>query len=170
MKWPRLFRFDPRWYKWYPELHFFDSDKERWRMLKKSGKGWPTYSLMLVFLFYGASAVVITIVIVEHFNRSMSGIIAAYLPSSSPPHLATILFSVLMNIPCLLLVYLTCFLWRKRQRRFLREKLIAKGVPICIQCGYDLRGQIDPRCPECGTGFDPKLLKNPPSTGNTSSE
>ncbi|NLX15275.1 MAG: hypothetical protein GXY44_16730 [Phycisphaerales bacterium] len=52
---------------------------------------------------------------------------------------------------------------RKRRRRFLREKLVEKGVPICIECGYDLRGQIEPRCPECGTGYDPDLLKQPPS-------
>jgi hypothetical protein len=35
-------------------------------------------------------------------------------------------------------------------RRNLREQLIARGVPICLHCGYDLRGQIEPRCPECG--------------------
>ena len=26
-------------------------------------------------------------------------------------------------------------------KRYLREQLVAKGVPICIHCGYDLRGQ-----------------------------
>lgn len=26
----------------------------------------------------------------------------------------------------------------------------------CRTCGYDLRGQIEPRCPECATGFDPQ--------------
>jgi len=35
-------------------------------------------------------------------------------------------------------------------RRLLREQLTARGVPICIGCGYDLRGQVEPRCPECG--------------------
>jgi hypothetical protein len=28
----------------------------------------------------------------------------------------------------------------------------------CVHCGYDLRGQTDPRCPECGRSFDPTLL------------
>ena len=27
-------------------------------------------------------------------------------------------------------------LWRKPCQRYLREQLIAKGVPICIHCGY----------------------------------
>lgn len=43
-------------------------------------------------------------------------------------------------------------------RSALRTELIRIGVPVCLRCGYDLRGQAEPRCPECGTPFDPKLL------------
>ena len=43
-------------------------------------------------------------------------------------------------------------LFRDRTRRHLRERLVQLGVPICIPCGYDLRGSTD-RCPECGTTF-----------------
>ena len=33
----------------------------------------------------------------------------------------------------------------------------------CCECGYNLRGLTEPRCPECGTPFDEKLLrKNEP--------
>lgn len=46
----------------------------------------------------------------------------------------------------------------RRSRRYLREQLQVRGVPICIACGYDLRGLTEPRCPECGTAFDPRLL------------
>ena len=28
----------------------------------------------------------------------------------------------------------------------------------CVRCGYDLRWLAEPRCPECGTEFDPELL------------
>ncbi len=28
----------------------------------------------------------------------------------------------------------------------------------CERCGYNLTGLTEPRCPECGTPFDPKLL------------
>jgi len=31
--------------------------------------------------------------------------------------------------------------------------------PVCRKCGYDLRGQIAPRCPECGEPFDIDLLE-----------
>jgi len=43
----------------------------------------------------------------------------------------------------------------------------------CASCGYDLRGQVEPRCPECGLQFDPEQLPMPPipwmrqGTGNT---
>jgi hypothetical protein len=53
---------------------------------------------------------------------------------------------------------------RNRIRRYVRRKLAEIGVPVCRNCGYDLRGQVEPRCPECGTPFDSKLLKsNQPS-------
>jgi hypothetical protein len=29
---------------------------------------------------------------------------------------------------------------------------------VCVRCGYSLFGLHEPRCPECGTPFDPKLL------------
>lgn len=47
--------------------------------------------------------------------------------------------------------------FRTPVRRSLREDLVCKGVPICVNCGYDLRGLEEPRCPECGEAFDPAL-------------
>ncbi len=42
--------------------------------------------------------------------------------------------------------------WREMRaidrRRHLQER-------VCDKCGYDLRGQIEPRCPECGEPFGP---------------
>jgi hypothetical protein len=35
-------------------------------------------------------------------------------------------------------------------RRYLREQLHARGVAICVRCGYDLTGNVSGRCPECG--------------------
>jgi hypothetical protein len=49
--------------------------------------------------------------------------------------------------------------FRAHWRRSLREQLVERGVPICLDCGYDLRGQVEPRCPECGTACAPSLLK-----------
>ena len=33
---------------------------------------------------------------------------------------------------------------------------------LCVKCGYNLTGLTEPRCPECGTEFDPSTL--PPET------
>ena len=55
------------------------------------------------------------------------------------------------------LVMVTWF-WRHRCRRFLRQQLAAHGIPVCLKCGYDLRGQTEPRCSECGTSFDTGLI------------
>ena len=40
--------------------------------------------------------------------------------------------------------------YRRWMRVFLRHYLNEHGIPVCRNCGYDLRGQVDPRCPECG--------------------
>ena len=31
--------------------------------------------------------------------------------------------------------------------------------PFCLHCGYDLRGSVSDRCPECGTAFNRKELE-----------
>jgi len=38
-------------------------------------------------------------------------------------------------------------------RKKLRLELAMGGTPICVGCGYDLRGQAERRCPECGVEF-----------------
>lgn len=65
----------------------------------------------------------------------------------------------IFNLPILFTiagVYLC--LRRETFRRSIREDLRKIGVPICIQCGYDIRGQVEPRCPECGSPFDAGLV------------
>ena len=40
---------------------------------------------------------------------------------------------------------------RGRSRRIRREVMAKHGLPVCIQCGYNLQGQPDTGgCPECG--------------------
>lgn len=57
------------------------------------------------------------------------------------------------------------FAARRRLRGYLRERLNEKGVPVCLACGRELRGQTDPRCPECGTPYEPNVegSDDPPS-------
>ena len=51
------------------------------------------------------------------------------------------------------------WLHRRGTGRDLRTKLLASGVPVCVSCGYLLRG-LSPatgRCPECGTEFSARV-------------
>ncbi len=54
--------------------------------------------------------------------------------------------------------HIVTLLFRSRIRRRLREQLVAKDVPVCLHCGYDLSGQTVARCPECGNPFEEALL------------
>lgn len=45
------------------------------------------------------------------------------------------------------------FVFRRRMRTSLRRELALYGHPICVRCGYDVRGLTEPRCPECGAVF-----------------
>ena len=55
------------------------------------------------------------------------------------------------------------YVFRKPLRKQIRLQLVTMGIPVCIACGYDLRGQREPRCPECGRPFDAKLMKSKPN-------
>lgn len=56
-------------------------------------------------------------------------------------------------VPCIVLLYrITSVMMRRRHiQRRLREILREHGIPICIGCGYDFRGNESGICPECGT-------------------
>ncbi len=44
--------------------------------------------------------------------------------------------------------------WRRKK---LRKQML---LPVCDHCGYCLRGLSEPRCPECGTPFDPDIISS----------
>ncbi len=44
----------------------------------------------------------------------------------------------------------TIYIFRRKVRRSLRLTLNANGIPVCMSCGYCLRGLEEQRCPECG--------------------
>lgn len=82
-------------------------------------------------------------------------------PQLLPRDLLTTFFlrqGVAIAVFCLALL-IASLLTRRRRAQELRKLLCEQGIPICIHCGYDLRGQTDPRCPECGRAFDPRLLR-----------
>lgn len=70
-----------------------------------------------------------------------------------------LLTAVIVAIPILLVGRYWAI--KSRVQRSVRTWLVQQGYPLCVRCGYDLRGLTDPRCPECGSRFDPDLLKQP---------
>ena len=131
------------WRRWIPELDLLPP--HAWNgALQRAGVGnnWQTNLLV--------SAIILLCLFGVDYVRS-------FLHSTFPlPPWAVWSITALM-----LAGLLTWGLWltRGRIRRRLRELLILEGFPICGPCGYDLRGLTEPRCPECGTPFDEKLLR-----------
>lgn len=58
-------------------------------------------------------------------------------------------------------------------RRSMRTKLVKLGVPVCMGCGYLLKGLPPPpeseRCPECGRAFDQAVRDAMCSSSNAAS-
>jgi hypothetical protein len=56
-------------------------------------------------------------------------------------------FAVTVTVLPLIVVF---FCFPRTVRKSVREQLNAHGLRTCLDCGYDLRGSDEPRCPECG--------------------
>lgn len=142
--WRRFVRFlqFPWGRRAYPELKYFETDRDGYLTLEEAHRNVVKgrhFWLVTVILAAGSCVTYLALLpvlvghTVLHIGVSVAlGILGADLTNS---------------------VFL-----RRNIRRHLRAKLAEQGVPLCIPCGYDLRGETEPRCPECGAAFDPALL------------
>jgi hypothetical protein len=153
--------------KRYPELHLFENDESRKKALglarslfTKSPAFWVRY------FGYGLLGITFVAVFLRVF-RVFEGV-------PSLPRFVRGLPIVLIEV--WLLDIITMYLTKNTIRHSLRLQLQEIGIPVCLNCGYDLRGQVEPRCSECGRAFDPALLhreiprqlsdaSSPPPTG-----
>ena len=144
---------DPRW-RWgrvAPELHHFTQYEASraiadWKYVHRVSK-WCWYVVAYVTIVAGAAS---------------SGV------SAMPWALPVVYFAMCTAV-------ITFPLARRNSlRRHLRQWLIDEGTPICINCGYDLHGLSEARCPECGAEFHPRLrstqLTHASDTDTTSQE
>lgn len=131
--------------KLYPELARFRSDLER-----GDAYSWSTSAVFVKPLMLGLlSVLMIGLFLGVYLARSLSQRAEWY-------------DAVSFALPAALLVvsYLAS---RKPIRCQLRRQLLQRGIPVCIDCGYDLSGNVSGRCPECGKPFKLSDWYMPPS-------
>ena len=123
--------------KLYPELRAADDVRVRrqaWRWAARRCRRSP---LLMAWIAVFGGGMVVGWLVVRDFT----------FPAWWPPLLHVLL--ALYTLWIILTVFYP-FIARQRMRRALREALAQAGVPICVRCGYDLRGQCNAVCPECG--------------------
>lgn len=143
-------RIAPRVLNWYPELALFTDDTDRKRALKQAQRRvWRAGRLWLWSISLGVvNGVVMSI-------RPWT--LIPGLSARIPPVVGQIIFCGLMG-GCAGVAFQ--YLWRKPMQGSIRRQLLDRGIPVCLECGYDLRGRTDPRCPECGSPFDSRLINS----------
>lgn len=122
----------------FPELVHFEDYATRQRELKAASKSilrqFHRQLALVVFLIGSAAALGLLIVNLKFLfgpNTSLLGGVASGICGGAS--------AVMGNL-----------LYRKPIRVILRNRLNEIGVPICVGCGYDLRGNTSGVCPECG--------------------
>lgn len=127
----RLLRI-PREILWlYPELRRVDDDRVRGSILRSVPTGHERVAEVLSLLVF------LTLVAISAFQRWWVVLFVAMPLAGVGPQLIANGFG------------------RARTRRAIRMELARRGIPVCVQCGYDIRGLPENRCPECGEAFDP---------------
>ena len=127
------------WTKLYPELLLLDGDAERKRLMgdaqrKMKHRGWYSAAVFV--------GVCVSIPVAQYFVRQVGGYLAP-LPPWSLRILAAGLGGAVVGLAMQRL-------WYKPFRDQLRRELIARGIPVCLRCGYSLTGNVSGRCSECG--------------------
>ena len=128
----------------FPELQMFEPDSERrkvyLRALRTNGNN-PRIVL-------GALTLCIVVSFACYFGRSVLPLLSDSLSVYAWELIGGASGGALGGI-----IFLSWI--RATVRKALRRELAIRGVPICVNCGYDLRGSVEKRCPECGMAFEP---------------
>jgi hypothetical protein len=133
----------------FPELLQFENEEQ-------SNAAWERAIPVFTFSKWAWGIAAVGIVVWGPSSHRLEALLASLFPSlpdSLVEYTSLAIFAVLAMFGAGVALWLV----RIPIRRSLRESLIACGMPLCMHCGYDVRGQTDPRCPECGRDFDPKL-------------
>jgi hypothetical protein len=143
-----------------PEEQLLPDDAARaaWgQIVRQQFQTWRRFGALMLYVAVGVPVF-----------RFFGNRIAANAPILPP--IAADWLGPMMYLGCLaLLARVQKWRFSRRMQKLLREHLIELRIPVCLHCGYDLRGQTEPRCPECGRGFDPQLISQaqPHATNTT---
>src|SRR5262245_42911728 len=111
------------------ELDYFETDEKRELAVKQVEReversSWDFWSLIIEVSF-AAFATTLSVALLSHFLQL-------------PRNLERGVSYLAVGVVAFLLVR------RSRRRKYphlLRQKLVEQGVPMCLKCGYNLRGQ-----------------------------
>jgi predicted RNA-binding Zn-ribbon protein involved in translation (DUF1610 family) len=140
-----------------PELQLFPSIEARDKAVKEIDDSMMPRSVWgwVKFMLFVTPIMVIPYVLIHWTFKNLSPLPAKW-NSWLELALAIIVYCVII-----------CVLIRRDMPRTLRQKLLEAGVPVCLACGYGLRGLPveTERCPECGKYIDDraKVQMNTPS-------
>lgn len=143
------------------ELALLEDEGERgelWRSAQSSvGRTWPGFVLtILVELAILLAAVLMAIRLARWLGWNF--------------RLGEEFLFILAPLLLLAGMFSGLFWFRARRRAYqteVRRQLLARGIPVCLNCGYSLRGQTEPRCSECGAAIQAPADRSTSSRGIT---
>lgn len=89
------------------------------------------------------------------FVREMPFLVMGFILLSYTGPLWVAPLTLVLVMPALTLI--KGWLGIEETRKAVRGYLLLRGMLVCLNCGYDLRGQEIPRCPECGWECDARV-------------
>ena len=134
----------------FPELALLDELAERHVVVKKATsallrrpKTWLLCAAMLLCAAIVAAATVLVFL--------LRPLVAPLPPVLSNPGM---MGGIVGGICGGLSTWIVFRLGRRQMQASIRTQLRERGLPVCLRCGYDLRGNESGVCPECGTAHD----------------
>jgi hypothetical protein len=122
----------------YPELLLFPTDDARKRAARRATKE--------IFLksprVWLAGIALVAVFEACFFLLLLSNVI----PGSAKPFVIPFVMIAFSSVGGIWIIFPI-----SKYRRFLRQRLSEEGIPIYIECSYDLTGNASGICPECGT-------------------
>ncbi len=133
----------------YPELRQVTRVAERRTILRKARRRCGNKPIVV-------AAALQMIVVTILFTRPLRGCFSTYVTIGGGRFDDIAASVIIAFVTVMIFVRVTNSITRK----YIRKELASRGFSICVQCGYDLRGLIELRCPECGSRYDKTQARN----------